>query len=107
MDEKRTVRVTVVRYDPDGVSEKREETFEVPFSKGMTALMALQEIRKEHPISFRYSCACGLCDICLMRINGKTRLACKVILDEPTELYIEPLANKAVWRDLVTELGAR
>jgi succinate dehydrogenase/fumarate reductase-like Fe-S protein len=106
MEEKQIVKVTINRYDPEQ-NRKWEEQFEVPFKKGMTALMALLAIKEDHPVSFRYSCSGGLCDICLMRINGKNRLACKVILNKPKDLYFEPMGNQTVLRDLVTDLGSR
>lgn len=106
MGESPVIKVTVLRYDPEE-NRKWEETFKVPFKEGMTALMALQTIREKHPISFRSSCGSGLCDICRMRINGKSRLACTVILHEPGDLYIEPARNQTVLRDLVTDLGSR
>ncbi len=106
MEEKQVVKVTIDRYDPEQ-NRKWEERFEVPFKKGMTALMALLAIKEDHPVSFRYSCSGGLCDICMMRINGKNRLACKVILNEPMDLHFGPMGNQTVLRDLVTDLGSR
>jgi succinate dehydrogenase / fumarate reductase, iron-sulfur subunit len=106
MEESPVIKVTVLRYDPEE-NRKWEENFEVPFKKGMTALMALQTIREEHPISFRSSCGSGLCDICGMRINGKNRLACRFILHQPVDLYVEPARHQTVLRDLVTDLGSR
>jgi len=104
MAEQTLIKVTIDRYDPEG-DRKWEETFQVPFIKGMTALMALQAIKEDHPISFRHSCSCGLCTICVMRVNGKNSLACKVILNEPMDLHFEPAAKQTILRDLVTDLG--
>ncbi len=100
------INVTVERYDPES-GRKWDETYKVPYSKDMTALMALHEIRKEKEISYRHSCDGGLCTICMMNINGKNRLACKVILEEPIDLHIKPIANQKLIRDLVTDMGSR
>ncbi len=59
-------------------------------------------------LSFRKSCAHGICGSDAMRINGKDRLACKTLVkdvadSDDKELIIEPLRHFPVQRDLVVD----
>lgn len=104
MADAQMINVTVDRYDPEQ-NRSWEETYQVPYWRDMTALMALHEVRKDREIAYRHSCDGGVCTICMMNINGKNKLACKVILEEPTDLHFKPIPTQTVLRDLVTDLG--
>lgn len=96
--------VKVKRYDP----EKRDfilESHQVPFEKGMSVLMVLEHLYEEKGIHFRHSCDVGLCVICMVKVNGKNRLACTEIVNNPEEgLAIEPVERFTPIRDLVVSL---
>ena len=85
----------------------RYETFEFPFEPGQTVLDALRWIRAQHDpgLAIRFSCInANACKECMMRVDGKTVYACLERL-APREIVVEPLPNKQLVRDLVTEIA--
>lgn len=100
-----TAKLIVARGTPG--EAKTPETFDVPFAAGQSVLDGLRWIRthQDPSLAFRYSCiSANACKECMMRIDGKTEYACLVRL-EPREMRIEPLPNKQLVRDLVTEIA--
>jgi fumarate reductase iron-sulfur subunit len=57
-------------------------------------------------LSYRWSCRMGICGSCGIMLNGVPKLACATFVRDhlPGPIRIEPLANFAVERDLVTVL---
>ena len=85
----------------------RFETYEVPFEPGQSVLDGLRWIRSNHDptLAIRFSCInANACKECMMEIDGSTLYACTERL-EPREMTVKPLANKALVRDLVTEIA--
>ena len=83
------------------------EQFEVPFEPGQTLLDGLRWIRShaDPSLAVRYSCInANACKECMMRVDGKTVYACTERLTEQ-EMTVEPLPNKKLIRDLVTEIA--
>ncbi|MDP6121130.1 MAG: 2Fe-2S iron-sulfur cluster-binding protein, partial [Rhodospirillales bacterium] len=73
---------------------------------GMSVLDALIWIRNnaDPSLAFRYSCInANACKECVLKINGKTEYACTARL-KPGTITVEPLANKRLLRDLVTDI---
>ncbi len=97
------VTLKILGYDPDTQKNQVHESA-VEFQEGMTVLAALKQAADDIGLAFRWSCACGMCAICMMRINGKTRLACDTVVEGPGELTIEPLKDHRIYRDLFTDL---
>lgn len=88
-------------------SQDRWDTHDVPFEPGQSVLDALRTIRihRDPSLAFRFSCInANACKECMMLIDGRTLYACTARL-EPREMRIEPLANKTLVRDLVTEIA--
>jgi succinate dehydrogenase / fumarate reductase iron-sulfur subunit len=57
-------------------------------------------------LSFRRSCAHGVCGSDAMRINGRNRLACKVLvrdLNTPT-ITVEPIMGLKVIKDMIVDM---
>ena len=82
-----------------------KETFEVPFKAGQSVLDGLRWIRANTApdLAFRFSCiSANACKECMMNVDGKVVYACLARL-EPREMHLEPLGNKPLVRDLVTE----
>ena len=100
----RKVTVTVSR-GTDGAAMTPQE-FNVPYVPGMSVLDALIWIRtNEDPtLAVRYSCInANACKECSVMVDGKIEYACTSRL--PIEgVRVEPLANKTVIRDLVTDI---
>jgi succinate dehydrogenase/fumarate reductase-like Fe-S protein len=85
----------------------RFETYEVPFEPGQSVLDGLRWVRahRDPTLAIRFSCInANACKECMVEIDGATRYACTARL-EPREMTIEPLSNKALVRDLVTEIA--
>ncbi|MBW3647141.1 MAG: succinate dehydrogenase iron-sulfur subunit [Actinobacteria bacterium] len=103
----RTVTVKVRRYDPEVDPEANWQSFEVPVEKGDRLLDALHQIKwyQDGSLTFRRSCAHGVCGSDAMRINGVNRLACKVLVkDLGDEILVEPIKGLAVLKDLVVDM---
>ena len=85
----------------------RYEHYEVPFEQGQTVLDGLRWIRVHHDptLAIRFSCInANACKECMIRVDGKTVYACTTRLAE-REMMLEPLPNKALVKDLVTEIA--
>ena len=83
----------------------RHEIFYFEFEAGHSVLDALRSIKRttDGTLAMRYSCInANACKECVMRIDGKTGYACTTPLSEG-EMLIEPLSNKRLIRDLVTD----
>ncbi len=83
------------------------ERYEVPFEQGQTVLDGLRWIRvhRDPSLAIRFSCInANACKECMIRVDGKTVYACTTRLAE-REMTLEPLSNKKLIRDLVTEIA--
>ena len=104
-----TVRIKVFRYDPDveGKKDPRFDTFEVPFTKGMTILDSLIYARDhfDSTLTFRHSCRQAICGSDALFVNGRQRLGCKTqMVDLEWPVRIEPLPHAEVVKDLVVDM---
>lgn len=94
----------VRRGGPD--EEPRHDTFEVPYEPGASVLDALIWIRRDidPTLAVRYSCvSANACRECMVLVDGKVEYACTARLLSGT-MTVEPLANKRLIRDLVTDI---
>ena len=104
-----TVRIKVFRYDPEveGKKDPRFDTFEIPFTKGMTILDSLIYARDhfDSSLTFRHSCRQAICGSDALFVNGKQRLGCKTqMVDLEWPVRIEPLPHAEVVKDLVVDM---
>jgi succinate dehydrogenase/fumarate reductase-like Fe-S protein len=98
--------ILVVRRGLPGESPKHDR-HEIPFEPGQSVLDGLRWIRahRDPTLAFRYSCTnANSCKECMVRLDGKTVYACTARL-QAREMRIEPLPNKALVRDLVSEIA--
>jgi succinate dehydrogenase/fumarate reductase-like Fe-S protein len=82
------------------------ETFNVPFQQGASILDALIWINDnvDESLSFRYSCInANACKECMMVIDGQVEYACVKKLEKHGS-RLEPLPNKTLIKDLVTDI---
>lgn len=99
------IKIAVRRGLPD--EESRLVEFTVPFQEGMSVLDALLWIQsnEDSTLAVRYSCInANACKECSVMIDGEVRYACTARLGREGTL-VEPLANKLLIRDLVTEIA--
>ena len=105
-----TVTLFVRRYNPEDGQEARWEDFDVLVHGTDRVLDALHKIKWEQDgsLTFRRSCAHGVCGSDAMRINGRNRLACKTLikdLDISQPIYIEPIKGLPVEKDLIVDMN--
>ena len=85
----------------------RWETHQVPFEPGQSVLDGLRWIRvhRDATLAIRYSCInANACKECMIELDGATVYACTARL-QPREMVLQPLSNKKLVRDLVTEIA--
>ncbi len=100
-------QIMTLRVQRGGAEDTpRFDEFEVPYEPGASVLDALVWIRQEvdPTLAIRYACVnANACKECMVRVNGKVDYACTARLtSEP--MTIEPLSNKRLIRDLVTDI---
>jgi succinate dehydrogenase / fumarate reductase iron-sulfur subunit len=104
-----TVTLIIRRFDPDIDTEPRWQDFDVEMLPTDRVLDALHKIKWEQDgsLTFRRSCAHGICGSDAMRINGRNRLACKTLikdLDISQPIYVEAIKGLPLEKDLVVDM---
>jgi len=104
-----TVTVKILRYNPEVSEEASWESYQVTAEPTDRVLDALHKVKwdLDGSLTFRRSCAHGVCGSDAMRINGKNRLACKTLLKDvnPSEpITVEPIKGLPVLKDLVVDM---
>src|SRR5580765_7397639 len=70
-------------------------------------LMHRVKWEQDGSLSLRRSCAQGICGSDAMRINGRNRLACKVLIQEFGDnhtIQVEPIFGMGVIKDLIVDM---
>src|ERR1700761_3357534 len=103
-----TITVQVKRYDPE-TDEQRWDEWQVQALPTWRILDALHQIKwdLDGTLTFRRSCAHGVCGSDAMRINGRNRLACKSLvkdLNPEKEITVEPIKGLPGLKDLVVDM---
>jgi succinate dehydrogenase / fumarate reductase, iron-sulfur subunit len=104
-----TATLIIRRFDPDVDDEPRWQDFDVEVYPTDRILDALHKIKWEQDgsLTFRRSCAHGVCGSDAMRINGKNRLACKTLikdLDITKPIYVEAIKGLPLEKDLIVDM---
>jgi succinate dehydrogenase / fumarate reductase iron-sulfur subunit len=104
-----TATLIIRRFDPDIDTEPRWQDFDVEVYATDRILDALHKIKWEQDgsLTFRRSCAHGICGSDAMRINGRNRLACKTLikdLDISQPIYVEAIKGLPLEKDLVVDM---
>jgi succinate dehydrogenase / fumarate reductase iron-sulfur subunit len=101
------VTLRIKRYDPDTDVAPHFEEYRVDLDPTDRVLDALNTIKwqQDGSLTYRRSCNHGVCGSDAMRINGRNRLACKILLQELDQtIVIEPLIGFTVIKDLVVDM---
>jgi succinate dehydrogenase / fumarate reductase, iron-sulfur subunit len=103
------VTLRIQRYNPEVDSEPHWEDYEVTAFGTDRVLDALHQIKwdQDGSLSFRRSCAHGVCGSDAMRINGKNRLACKTLIKDVNPgkpITVEPIKGLPVEKDLIVDM---
>ncbi|WP_167044745.1 succinate dehydrogenase iron-sulfur subunit [Salinibacterium sp. ZJ454] len=104
-----TVTLIIRRFDPENDTEPRWVDYDVEMYPTDRILDALHKIKWDidGSLSFRRSCAHGICGSDAMRINGRNRLACKTLikdLDISQPIYVEAIKGLPLEKDLIVDM---
>lgn len=102
------VKLKIFRYNPETDKKPHYETYKVEAEPTDRVLDLLEYVKNyiDGTISYRRSCAHGVCGSDAMRINGVNCLACKVLVKDlgTTNIRIEPLLGMGVHKDLIVDM---
>lgn len=107
------VTLSIKRFDPERDEEAYFQEFVLEAEPTDRLLDVLMRIKHEQDgsLSFRKSCAHGVCGSDAMRINGKDGLACKTLIQDVAKgskdpVIVEPLRIFPVQKDLLVDQSA-
>ncbi len=101
------VTLRIKRFNPEVDKRPHWETYTVDVDESDRVLDALHQVKwhQDGTLSFRRSCAHGVCGSDAMVINGKNRLACVLLVrDVGSEITVEPIRGLPVVKDLVVDM---
>lgn len=102
------VDLRILRFDPEQDQRPHWERYSVEAEPTDRVLDLLHRVKYEQDgsLTFRRSCAHGICGSDAMLINGRNRLACKVRLDQLGRgpVTVAPLPGLPVVKDLVVDM---
>ena len=102
-----TIEMRIQRFDPERDAAPRWATYRVEIEPTDRVLDALHAVKWHHDgsLAFRRSCAHGVCGSDAMQINGRNRLACKILIRDVTPpIVIEPMKGFPVVKDLIVDM---
>src|ERR1044072_7101853 len=108
------VTLKIARFNPESPDDAGYQSFRVPCLPSDRLLNLLQYVQYylDGTLTFRRSCAHGVCGSDAMRINGVNLLACKVLMrdllpkkaSKQLTITIEPIRGLPVEKDLVVNM---
>ena len=102
------VSLKVFRFNPEKDRKPHYENYKVD-AQPTDRVLDLLEYVKDHfdgTLSYRRSCAHGVCGSDAIRINGRNYLACKVLVQDikSSKITIEPILGLKVIKDLIVDM---
>ncbi len=101
------ITVRIKRFNPERDARPHWETYTVDLEASDRVLDALDAIkwRQDGTLTYRRSCGHGICGSDAMMVNGRNRLACKLLIkDAGAKITVEPLRGFPVIKDLVVDM---
>lgn len=102
------VYLKVFRYNPEaGRTKPSYDTYNIEAQPTDRVLDLLEHVKGyiDGTLSFRRSCAHGVCGSDAMRINGRNMLACKALVkDVGSEITVEPILGLPVLKDMIVDM---
>ncbi len=101
------VTLRILRYNPERDKKPHYETYKVEGEDNDQVLDLLNQVKwyQDGTLSYRRSCAHGICGSDAMRINGTNLLACKVLVkDVGKKITIEPILGLPIVKDLIVDM---
>ncbi|CAL9443884.1 MULTISPECIES: succinate dehydrogenase iron-sulfur subunit [unclassified Streptomyces] len=104
-----TATFRIRRFNPEVSAEATWEDFQIEIDPKERVLDALHKIKwdLDGTLTFRRSCAHGICGSDAMRINGKNRLACKTLIKDinpEKPITVEAIKGLTVLKDLIVDM---
>lgn len=102
------INLKVFRYNPESGEKPHYDSYTLEGQLTDRILDLLENVKgfQDGTLSFRRSCAHGMCGSDAMRINGRNGLACKVLVRDlrATQITVEPLLGLKVIKDLIVDM---
>ena len=102
------VKIKVFRYNPEKDKKHHYASYQVEAQPTDRVLDLLEYVKGNYDgtLSYRRSCAHGICGSDAMRINGRNRLACKTLVKDlhSGKITVEPLFGLRVIKDLIVDM---
>ncbi|MFD8383270.1 succinate dehydrogenase iron-sulfur subunit [Streptomyces sp. NPDC059679] len=110
-----TVTFRIRRFNPEVAADAFWEDFQIDIDPKERVLDGLHKIKwdLDGTLTFRRSCAHGICGSDAMRINGRNRLACKTLIKDIADIQdgkgskpitVEAIKGLTVLKDLVVDM---
>ncbi len=101
------VHLKIQRFDPEVDPKPYWSEHDVEAEPTDRVLDALNQVKwySDGALTYRRSCAHGICGSDAMRINGRNMLACKALIkDVGNKLTVQPLLGMPIVKDLVVDM---
>jgi len=101
------VTLKIFRYNPEVDKTFHYETYTLEADPTDRVLDVLERIKGQYDgtLTFRRSCAHGICGSDAMRINGRNMLACKTLIrDVGEKITVEPILGMKIVKDLIVDM---
>ncbi|MDX2128498.1 MAG: succinate dehydrogenase iron-sulfur subunit [Chloroherpetonaceae bacterium] len=105
----RTLEVTIKRFNPEKDKVPHFEVYTVQAYPTERVLDVLNKVKwdQDGTLTYRKSCAHGVCGSDAMMINGENKLACVTLVKDikGNKIKVEPLPGAPVIKDLVIDMN--
>ncbi len=101
------VHLKIQRFNPETDKEPWWSEHDIEAEPTDRVLDALNQVKwfQDGALTYRRSCAHGICGSDAMRINGRNRLACKVLIkDVGKKITVQPLMGLPIIKDLTVDM---
>ena len=103
------ITLRLFRYNPEaGRTKPSFDTYQIEAEPTDRILDLLEYVKAYHDgtLSFRRSCAHGVCGSDAMRINGRNLLACKILVQDlsGSTITVEPLLGLPIIKDFIVNM---
>ncbi|HEX2222448.1 MAG TPA: 2Fe-2S iron-sulfur cluster-binding protein, partial [Candidatus Limnocylindria bacterium] len=101
------VQLRIRRFNPEVDDEPHWEEYRLQAEPTDRVLDLLHQVKwyRDGTLTFRRSCAHGVCGSDAMLINGRNRLACEMLVkDAGRRISVEPIPGMPVVKDLLVDM---
>jgi succinate dehydrogenase / fumarate reductase, iron-sulfur subunit len=101
------ITIKIFRYNPEKDKRGHYEVYKVEGDENDRVLDVLEYVKGtvDGTLSFRRSCAHGVCGSDAIRINGRNMLACKTLVrDVGANITVEPVLGLKIVKDLIVDM---